>query len=100
MNQIAFPVQDSVHCIGDISADLTHPKSIGAGCYARDLHSPTRQIQEKQDQEPLQALGRPDLDREEIRGHNQLPVLCQELFPSGFAASLWCWFDPVAVQYV
>jgi hypothetical protein len=44
MNQIAFPFQDSAHCMSDVSADLTHPEFIGAGCYARDLYSSTRQI--------------------------------------------------------
>jgi hypothetical protein len=59
MNQIAFPVQESVHCIGDVSADLIHPKSIGGGCYAHDFHFPTSQIQEEQDQEALLASASP-----------------------------------------
>src|SRR3982751_6932760 len=98
MNQVAFPVQDSVHCVADVSADLTHPESTGAGCYARDLHLPTRQIQEEQDQQTLQTLGCPDLDRKEIRGHYQLPVSFQKFLPCRPAIPFRRWLDPVPFE--
>ena len=61
MDQIAFAIQNSVHRIGDISANLTHPQSIRAGCDASDLHFPRRQINEEQDEEgeqPQQDVNR------------------------------------------
>jgi hypothetical protein len=38
VDQIALAIQNSVHGIGHISADLTHPQSVRIGCYASDFH--------------------------------------------------------------
>jgi hypothetical protein len=100
MDQIAFASQYSVNRIGDISANLTHPQSIRARCYASDLHFPRRQINEEQDEEALQPSGGPDLHGEEIRSYDQFPVSCQKLLPSCFPAPLRRRFNPVAAENI
>src|SRR5947209_12717218 len=98
MDQIAFSIQNPVHRVRSVSADLSHPESIRLGGYARDLHSSGGQIQEEQDQEALQTSGRPHLQSEKIRCRDQFPVLRQKLFLSRFSLALSSRFDAVSTQ--
>ena len=43
----------------------------------------------------LQSFWRPDLDGEEIRSHNQFPVLREKFLPGRLASSLLCRFEAV-----
>ena len=100
MDQIALAIQNSVHCIRHISADLTHPQSVCIGCYASDFHPTSRQIDKEQDQEALQASSGPDLYGEEVCGYDQLPVARQKLLPSRLSAPLCCRFDLVPMENI
>ena len=100
MDQILFSIQNPVHLVRSVSADLSHPESIRLGGYARDLHSSGGQIQEEQDQKAFQTSGSPHLDTEKIRCRDQFPMLRQKLFPSRFSVALRSWFDTVPAQNV
>jgi len=90
MNQIALALEDSIYSVGCIPADLTHPWSVGCGSDARDINLARRQLDE-----PSPC---PYFHCEEIRRHNQFPVLCQELLPGRLPNPLWCRFDPMSFE--
>src|SRR6185436_18264466 len=71
MNQVALAIQDSVYGIGEIPADLAHPKPIGSSSDACNRYLARRQLQEEQNEEPLQPATGPHFHGEEIGGHNQ-----------------------------
>src|SRR4051794_22726345 len=96
MNQIALPVQDSVHCVGGVSADLAHPESICHRRYAANLHLARRQSNEEEHQEPLQPSPSPCFDGEEIGSHNQLPMPGEKLLPGRLTIPLWRRVDPAS----
>jgi len=98
MNQVALAVQDSVHRIGNIPADLEHPQPVCLRPAADDLHLSRRQLNEKQHDETLQTSPGPYFHGEEICGHNQFLVPAQELLPGRLSAPLRCRLDPVPLQ--
>ena len=65
---------------------------------AADLHSPSRQINEEQNEVPLQTFSGPHLNSEEVSSHDQLPVPAREFLPCGFATSFGRWLDAVPLQ--
>ena len=98
MNQVPFSDQNSVLRIREISGYLAHPQSLRRLCNPCDLHLPCRQVDEEQHDEPLQTSAGPHLYREEIRGHNHLPMPAQKLLPCRLPAPLRCRFHPVSFQ--
>src|ERR1700676_94237 len=54
MDQVTLVIQDSVDGISQIPADPAHPQPIGGVRNARDLHLACGQIDEEQNDEPLE----------------------------------------------
>jgi len=61
-----------------------YPPRLGAG----DLQLPSQQLHQEQRDEPLQPTRCPGFDREEIGGHDQIPVFASETpsFPFSLGA--------------
>lgn len=100
MDQVPLARHQTVNRVGQVAGNLAHPQAVRSRSDPADLHSSGRQLDEKQHNESLQSFDRPDLDREEVRCHDQVPVLRQEFFPRRLAASLWRRFHPVAFENV
>jgi len=73
MDQVALAIEDSIDCIGKISADLAHPPAVGGGRDAGNLHFACRQLDEEQHDEPLQPSSRPHFYGEGICGPQSVP---------------------------
>ena len=86
--------------VGQIPRNLVHPQPVRDSRDAADLHPSRRQFNKEQHYESPESGGRPDLEREEIGSHNQVPVLRQKFFPRGLATALWRRFDAVPFQNV
>jgi hypothetical protein len=76
MNQVPFASQDSLLDIRKIAGDLAHPQAIRCLRDARDLHFARRQVDEKQNEKPLQPSPGPHCHGEGIGRDYQVPVLC------------------------
>jgi len=59
MNQVAFSCQDSLLRIREIRGDLAHPQSVRDLRDARDLNLPRRQLDEEENNEPLEPSSGP-----------------------------------------
>ena len=53
MDKVALALEQPVHRIRQVAADLIHPQPTGTRRDPTDLHLPGRQFQEKQDDKPL-----------------------------------------------
>src|SRR6516225_7376985 len=56
MNQISLTDQKGFRSVTEVPSDLTHPKPIRLPRHSGDLDPPTRQVDEKEDQESRQTL--------------------------------------------
>jgi len=50
--------------------------------------------------EPLEACQGPDLDREEVRRDDRVPMLCEKLLPGRLPNPVWSGLDTVAPQNI
>ena len=98
MNQVSFSIQDTLLHIGEIPSDLAHPQSVRHLRDARDLHLPRRQVDEEQNDKPLQSSPGPRFHGEEVGGHKQLPMPAQKLLPRRLPAPLRRRLDSVPLQ--
>jgi hypothetical protein len=53
MDEVALAIEQAVHRIREVAADLIHPQPTGTRRDPSDLHLASRQFHEKQDYEPL-----------------------------------------------
>jgi hypothetical protein len=53
MDQVALAIEQPVHRIREVAADLIHPQPTGTRRDPCDFHLASRQFHEKQDYEPL-----------------------------------------------
>src|SRR5262249_33486269 len=79
MDQEAFPCQKAVANIGQVASDLIHPRGVGLWCDARDVDAARGQVDHEEHRESRQAAMSPDVDREEIRRRQDLPLRFEEL---------------------
>src|SRR5262249_47766089 len=100
VDQVSFAHQEAVRGITEVTCHLAHPKPIRLPGYARNLHLPTRQVDQEEHKESRQTLARPSLNREKVRRHDQLPMPGQKLFPGGLPLPLGRWFQTVLLQNV
>ena len=61
-----------------IPADLAHPQPINSGCNTGNFHLARGQLDKEQDDKPLQPSPGPHFHGEEIRSHDQFPMLGSE----------------------
>ena len=95
MNQVALTPEQSVHHIGDVPAHLVHSQPVRSSGHPGNLHLPRTQIYKKENDKSLQSSLGPDFHGEEIRGYDQLPVACEELFPGRLPIPLGRGFETV-----
>jgi len=74
MNQVPFASQDSWLDIREMAGDLAHPQAIGCLRDAGDLHFARRQVDEEQNEKPLQPSPGPHFHGEEIGRDDHVPV--------------------------
>ena len=98
VNQVPFSDQNSVLRIREIPGNLAHPQSVRRLCDPGNFHLPCIQVDEEQHHEPLQTSPGPHFYREEIRGHNHLPMTAQKLLPCRLPAPLRSRLQPVSFQ--
>jgi hypothetical protein len=90
MDQITAVFHHSVFAIGDRSGDLFHPEAVRRLRNAAKLNAPRGKFDEEEDHEPLKPSLRPNLDREEVGGHDLIPMAIEEFFPCGLGFSFGC----------
>jgi hypothetical protein len=98
MDQVALAIQNSVEAIGKISANLAHPQTIRRRRDSGNFDPSRRKVDKEQHHESLQPSPGLHFHREEIRGHDQLPMLAQKLLPGRLPTSLWRRLDAVSLQ--
>src|SRR6266851_5076143 len=100
MDQILPGSQEAPLFHRHVADHLDHPRLIGMRRHAGSMDSPTAQVEEKQHvvcHEPAQC---PDLGGEEVRGHEDIHVRPDELFPRGGGLTLWRWWNAMPLQDV
>ena len=83
-DQMTGVFQESVFAIGEIAADLFHPRGIRTWRDACDLHTACLQVHHGKHVERHQSVSRPDFRSREVRGKDGFPVGLQERGPR------WC----------
>ena len=102
-SELGIPVQDqellfceeAINRISDISSDLQHPGFIRVGSDPGDLNLPRRQLNNEEDIESDEATRCLDLDGEEVRRGDHVPMGLEKLAPGRSFASLWSGIDAV-----
>src|SRR5262249_33792799 len=56
MDEVALAVENTVHCIGEIPADLAHPQAVRITSNTADLHLTSGELDEEQHEVALQSL--------------------------------------------
>jgi len=78
-NMIALSLAHTLHVIRDLAGNLSHRQSIGSACGPRNVHAPSRQFHKAENDQIGQTESVQRTDREEVGGHNLMPVSLEEL---------------------
>src|SRR5262249_39113495 len=81
VDQNARPLQKAVTDIGQIAADLAHPGAVRLWRDLGDVDATRGQVDDEEHGEPRQPATGPDVDGEEIRRGQDVPLCFQELGP-------------------
>ena len=82
MDEITTSVEESVQAIGQVAGCLGYPSPGRFGHDPGNGHHPAGQPDHEPNVLANQSNGSPDLDGEEIRGRQHLPVRAQEFLPA------------------
>ena len=92
--------EEAVFAIGEIAADLFHPRSIGTRRDACNVRTAGFQMPHGENVERDQSVSRPDFNSRDVRGKDRIPVRFQERGPRWCSLPIRCWFNAVCLQYV
>src|SRR5437868_1898839 len=98
-NVIALSLTYSLHAIRHLAGNLSR-RSIGSACGPRNVHATSRQFHKAENDQPRQTGSVRRIDREEVGGHDLLPMSLEELFPGRLPRSFRRWLDAVPFQDV
>jgi hypothetical protein len=100
MDQITTIFHHPIFAVSDRSSDLSHPEAIWTFRDSAELNASSRKLDEEKNHETLKTGFGPDFDGKEVCGHDLIPMLVEEFFPSGFPFPIRRGFDAVTSQDV
>src|SRR6516162_9575024 len=100
MDEVPVSSEKAIDLIGHVSRNLHHPQSVCLLRHSSDLDSSCGEFDEEKNDEPLQTCWRPDLNREEVRCHDLIPMSGEKFFPCCLSASFRRRLDAMLFQDV
>jgi len=94
-DQEALAGEEAIERVGEVATDLLHPGVGGPVDDAREMDPPGRELDDEEDVVADQAEEGEDLDGEEVRRGDGVPVAAQEGAPRDSPSSLRCGEDAI-----
>jgi hypothetical protein len=98
--QVPLAAKESLVYVGDVACDLHHPQIVRMRCHSGDMYGSGGDVDEEQDIVRDETLDRADLDAQEVRRCQTLPMGFHKCRPSWVRISLGSGLDPVLLQGV
>ena len=100
VDQVAFARQEAIAGIRHVATHLAHPGGVRLRRDVGDLDPARRQLDDEEHSKPREAATGPDVDGEEVRRGEDVPVGFQELRPGGLLHPVWRGLQAVSTEDV